>query len=119
MPKTPRDLVALLSRYRFNFTNEREMQDGIELILTACNEPYEREFILSAEDRPDFFVGGVCIECKVGGSLSDLSRQIERYTRDQRVTGILVVTNRVRHNSVSQTINGKPVLVHSVVMGGL
>lgn len=119
MAKSASDILELLRRYRFNFTSELEMQSGIEQVLKSNKLDYQREYVLTSEDRLDFMVEGVAIECKVAGSKGDLCRQIERYARHDDVNSVLVVTNRIRHSDVPGWLHGKEVMVFSVVLGGL
>lgn len=109
----------LLSRFRFRFSNEAELQDGIEKILqnTAFASIFSREVVIEDIGRPDFLVDGdIAIETKIGGSANELMRQVARYAQSDRIQGILVVTSRATH-TLPESFNGKPVLVHSLLDG--
>lgn len=75
------------------------------------------EYPLSPRSRLDFYVKhlgasrGTAIEVKVGGSLSDLTRQLARYAESDRITGLLVVTTKDRHRQLPESFNGKPIAV--------
>jgi hypothetical protein len=104
---TARELKKLLAGYRFDCATEQALQDGIETAL--ADVPHEREKALSPKDRPDFMVGSVAVEVKVGGGLSALIRQLHRYASHDCVSEILVVTSRLRLANLPNWLNGKRV----------
>ena len=64
-------LASRLAAYRFRFVSEKDLQDGIEALLTAEHIPFQRERAISAPDRPDFLVdGNLAVEVKIKGSLA-------------------------------------------------
>lgn len=101
-------LSSLLAGFRYRFTDERDLQDGIERVLRSSGSPYRREPVLSAPDRPDFLVDDIAIEIKIQGSLSQLLRQVSRYATHDEVHGILVVGTPVWLVQVPGEIVGKP-----------
>lgn len=111
-------ICFLLSRYRFNFTNEDELQAGIAQILDACMPLRAmREVVIDRIGRLDFLVDGeIAIETKIGGSANELMRQVARYAQSDRIQAILVVTSRATH-TLPESFNGKPVMVHSLLDG--
>lgn len=107
---------GLLGRFHFRQHSERALQDGIEVVLAGAGIPFRREHALSPRDRPDFFVdGAVCVEVKIGGSASEVFRQLERYAEHEEVEVILLVTTRRQH-VVPAEIDGKPVM--TLCVGG-
>jgi hypothetical protein len=48
------NIGRLLSNYRFNFSCEIELQNGIESVLKQSDMTYKREYHLTKKDRPDF-----------------------------------------------------------------
>jgi hypothetical protein len=105
-----------LSRFRFYFTNERELQAGLLNALDMGGFKAKSEFRLTPQDRLDFFAEGVAIEVKIGGSAADVMRQVSRYAEHDLVQGILLVTTKAKH-SLPTTFNGKPLLVLSLLDG--
>ncbi len=104
------DLVTKLSGYRFTFTSEKELQEGIASALITERIPYRRELHLSVPDRPDFMLdGGIALEVKIKGSLADLLRQASRYAGHAEVTGILVIGTPRWLPRVPVQLAGKPV----------
>ena len=104
--------AVLLQRFP-SFGSERELQDIIAARLERHNllRDVRREFILSSKSRLDFFweVKGIVIEVKIKGSLGALWSQIERYSQDERVKGIVIVGIRVQE--LPPLCNNKPVRI--------
>lgn len=103
----------LLEGYRFHAPDEDTLQCGIAAVLQVEGIPFAREVDLGAAGRADFAVGGgaVLIEAKVGGSLMDLARQVQRYCECDGVEGIIVVTTRQGHRALPETLAGTPIAV--------
>lgn len=102
-----------LARYRLPVSVEKAMQDAVESALRSEGLAAKREVTRGA-DRIDFLVGSIGVELKVKGSVSEVSRQLERYALWEDVTELLLVTTRGHHLAVPREVNGKPVLVHTV-----
>lgn len=109
------ELARLLEGYRLDASSESVLQDGIAAALTDAGVVFEREARLDALSRPDFMVGGLAIEVKVGGSWAALVRQLHRYAGHERVKGLLVVSSRMRLMRVPRELAGKPVAVAAVM----
>lgn len=108
-----------LAAFLFHFTNEKELQQGIETALLGGGFAIRREVHLAVGDVPDFIVApGVCVEVKIAGGLSALTRQLHRYAQHAEVESILVVTSKATHCGVPALLNGKPV-VALLLRGGL
>jgi hypothetical protein len=101
-------LRRTLGSARFRYTSELELQDGIAELFTARGIAFERERQLGP-DRVDFFIAGIAIEVKIEGSLSDVTRQLHRYSEHPDVTGVVLVTTRARHNAMPNLMTAKPV----------
>jgi hypothetical protein len=108
-------LFETLSRARFHFNTETDLQNGIEQWLTGKFE-FRREVELNDADRIDFLVGAVGVEVKIGGSRADVIRQLHRYAQCDQIEALLLVTTRVRHE-MPDTINNKPLRTFSLVLG--
>lgn len=109
-------LAEVLGRHRFRFTSELQLQDAIARAFASERVVALREQALTLQDRPDFLVGDLAVEVKVGGSLSDALRQLHRYAQHEDVAGLLLVTSRLQHTDVPETMTGKP--VRAVHVGG-
>lgn len=113
---TAQQIAGLLSSFRFRFSEEKDLQEGIEKALAGAGIPFEREVHLDAGDIVDFMVGGVAVEVKIDGSLSALTRQVARYARHERVAEILVVSSRNRLVNLPASIGAKP--LHTLSLAG-
>lgn len=111
-------IVEALEGYRFNFGNEEELQAGIAGALTNAGFEIEREVRLDRYSRIDLLVEGVGIEVKVKGKSADVADQCERYTKDARIEGLVLVTTRAQHK-LPHRMNDKPVRVVSLGAGRL
>lgn len=108
--------VDLVARHAFTFADERELQDGLAIVLAPLCAV--REVRLGPTDRIDFLLpGGVGVEVKVDGSLLALTRQVHRYAQRVEISALLIVTSRRRLAALPDEMNGKPVRV--VVVGGV
>jgi hypothetical protein len=109
------EAARLLRTFRFRFGCEDDLQAGIADALAPL--PVEREVRLSARDRVDHLLpGGVVIEVKVAGSADRVLGQLTRYAAHDRVSGLVLVTTRARHQELPAEIDGKPVEI--VYLGG-
>jgi hypothetical protein len=110
---------------RFARGSEAALQDALMEHLArhlVGDEVVIREVELSPEDRIDFLVGGtlrIGVEVKVDGATSALVRQLQRYAQHETIAGLLVVSTRAHHRAVPSTLSGKPVVVASLLYGGL
>ena len=109
-------LGRLLTHRRLPTSSEKLLQDAIGAILEAAEIPFEREVALSREDIIDFLVDGHWgVEVKIDGALSAVTRQLHRYMQSERVSGIALVTTRMRHFAIPRELHGKPIdLVHLI-----
>lgn len=112
------DIVQVLQRYRFAQDSEERFQSGIARCLVESGVVFEREHILTKQDRIDFLCGRVGVECKIQGSLASVTRQLHRYAQCPEIDELLLVTTRLQHSRVPKTINGKPITVFAS-LGGL
>lgn len=116
-------LTAELGRWTYQASTEAELQAGVYLVLQRWradmnarvrampSSTIRREFIIGPADRCDFFVDGIVVEVKVGGSVSEVTRQLHRYAQSSKVTGIILVTSRLRQKRMPDELSGKPLRV--------
>ena len=110
-------LAAMLGRFRFNFTSERDLQNGVALVLEQAQIPFKREVGLTVHDRPDFLLDdGLAIEVKIKGSLGELLRQAMRYLGHDEISGLLVIGTPHWLTRVPPSLLGKP--IHSLRLVG-
>lgn len=107
------DLVVTLQGFRYRFSSESDLQEGIEKVLRACNISYVREHSLSDTDRPDFIVGSlggdIALEVKTKGTFAQLLRQAARYAAHPRVSAVLAVGSPRWLDQMPTAIDGTPV----------
>jgi hypothetical protein len=110
-------ICRLIHSTKFSYSNEYDLQRGIEQILKAQGVDVQREVRLGTKgkDRLDFLVsGGIAIEVKIAGSLAAITRQLFRYADQDRVSQLILVTTRTQHRVLPQIINGKPLYIVSL-----
>lgn len=110
-------ISAAVRNYRFRFRDESELQLGIGRVLEQAGIPFAREHYLG-KDRVDYFASGTAIEIKIDGSLSQVTRQLHKYSEHPDVIEVLLITSRRMHDRMPEHMCGKPVRV-VVVDGGL
>ena len=108
------DVLLRLSAARYRIGCEYDLQAGVEKILQGCGVPFVREYVLSASDRPDFFIPelNAVLEVKVDGSSAMLLRQIARYTQHASVQDIVVIGTPGWIARLPISLQSKP--VHSI-----
>lgn len=116
---TVHEVLAAISKYRYRHSTEEELQRALSQALDRFEIPHDREVRLAPRDRIDFLChGGIGIEVKVKGSASAAAAQMLRYAKSDRVTALILVTDRTQAGDQPEELNGKPVLVFQV-MGGV
>lgn len=111
------DLAKLIKSYHYRHANERELQDGLARAFDASQVPYVREHALAPGDIIDFLIeGGIGVEVKVGGGLSEVTRQLHRYAAHGSIESLILVSSRSSLDNLPSTLRGKPLFV--VVING-
>lgn len=106
----------LVQRSRISLSDEKSAQGDIEALLDAHEVPFTREYRLNGTDIADFLLkNGLAIEVKLRGSKMAVFRQIERYARYPRVTGVLLVSNLAM--GLPEEVFGKPLFFASLGRG--
>jgi transaldolase len=94
-PATLDDVVALLKKFQFHYSNEIELQEGIAKVLTDAKIAFDREKSLGKAGRIDFLVGTIGIEVKIKGSPSAVGRQVINYLEKEELSCLILVTGRI------------------------
>lgn len=113
------ELAALLKSKHFQYSSERDLQDGIEVVVKAAGIAYERERELGPGDIIDFLVGDIGLEVKIQGSPAEVARQLLRYASHSDIREIVLVTGKQRLGALPERLMGKPVTVVSLWRGFL
>lgn len=106
-----RCIVETLPRYRYRFSNEIALHEGIAEVLQSAGVEFTRELVAGPRDRFDFFIApGVVIEAKIKGSMSSAAQQVDRYAARDDVHAIVLATTRFWSGSLAMapTLRGKP-----------
>ena len=105
-------LAQAMGGYRYRYANEAQLHDRLADVLLEQRVDFERERILDAKNRLDFWIeGGIVLEVKVDGSLSQALRQIDRYAALDDVAAVLLATTQrwgddsIKHRA---SFHGKP-----------
>ena len=106
-------IAALLNTFKFNFSGEIELQDGIEIILKRGGFTFQREVPLGGRKNIiDFLIEpGIGLEVKIQSGLSEVTRQLYRYAESDQITHLILVTSRMRHIQIPATLVEKPLTV--------
>ncbi len=113
-------VIALIRAHRYRYVDELEFHTGIDQVLRAAGIDTRREVVLAPSDRIDFLLpGGLGIEVKLAGAPGDVLRQLRRYATSPDVTGLLLVTTRIRHVRGLPTVLGDTPLHALLLRGGL
>ena len=111
------DLAKLFMRHRYAYANEAELQERLAELLRQHDVAFDREFRLSAADRPDFMVGSTAIEVKIKGTINEVLTQLHRYAQHASIDAIVLVTSKARHRKMPAQLNGKPLVIADLLEG--
>ncbi|MGH3825963.1 MAG: hypothetical protein ACRDQX_02120 [Pseudonocardiaceae bacterium] len=108
-------VTAVIRSYRFTYSAETQLQEGVAAAFATAGVPAEREARLSPIDRIDFLIGRVGVEVKIAGSVGAVLGQLQRYALHD-LSALVLVTTRARHLALPTTVGGLP--LHIVHLGG-
>lgn len=113
------DIYETLLTTRPTFRDEADLQAEIAEALAAAGIAATREVPLSdGASRIDLLAWDVGIEVKIAGSTPAVRRQLARYAQCPEIAALVLVTVRASHHAPA-TLGGKPVIVCSLIGGGL
>jgi hypothetical protein len=124
MMQTPvsdlRQLVELLTQYRYVLGSEFEFQAGLARVLGEIGIYYLPEYDLGRDyGRIDFYLPAfeAGLELKVKGSPSAVARQLYRYAACPEIAALVLVSGRSQLSRLPSCINGKPLLTAQLWWG--
>ena len=79
-----------LGRYAYRYSSEVRLHESLAKVLETHGISFERERVLDAKNRADFWVDGIVIEVKVAGSMSEALGQVDRYISLPDVKGVIL-----------------------------
>ena len=119
--RTLDQVLALLRGYRYPINTEAALQVAVEKVLTDAGIRFVRELVLDPTNRLDFYLPDlrVALELKIKGSVAEVTRQLFRYTQDDRIDVVVLMTSRYTHCDVPNVMRGKPIEVITLWEGAL
>ncbi len=105
-------VLSIINKYRFIFSDEKELQHSIEKKLIEANIEFKREHHLSETDIVDFFIDGVAFEIKIKGSANAIFRQLKRYAENDSVKAIVLIS--AKPMGLPETILDKPSYIYKL-----
>lgn len=104
-------LTDTLSRGRYDLTNEKRVQSGIEEVLRTAGFTFIREYRLSEQDRIDFYFpeAKIGLEIKIKGQALQVCRQLSRYARSNDIATLVLFSTR-KFVQIPDTLNNKPII---------
>lgn len=106
----PEVLAELLQQYAFRWTNEAELQAGLEDVFRRGYLDFDREAQLGEAGRVDFVIryfGTAAVEVKVRASQASVLRQLHRYAEHDGVDQVVLITPSLRLRLPAE-LAGKP-----------
>lgn len=87
-------LARMVGGFNYRYGNEVQLHEALAEVLTMAGYAFEREYVLDAKNRADFWLDGLVIEVKVDGALSEALRQVDRYIALPQVKGVLLASTQ-------------------------
>lgn len=117
-------LCKALYYAQYRYHSEKELQQGVQIILGGMDLPFKAEYQLAPRDRIDFLVGDIGIECKSddskgGTSLASVTRQLMRYAQSPEVSHLILLTTMSKHKALPDSMNGKSLSVVHLLLSFL
>ena len=110
-------IFGVIRGFNFQVSDEDQLQAALAAVLADAGFVVEREHRLSPADRIDLLIDGhLGIEVKMSGSVNEVTRQIRRYTKHEKLDAVGLVTTRRAHRPITAIEFDKPVAV--CVVGG-
>lgn len=107
---TAAELAQILSGWRYRLGHEDLLQRDVRDVMANSGITFYREFRFNAGDRVDFFVDGhIALELKLKMQQRRIYRQLERYSLDDRVDSLVLMT--LSPGGIPRLINDKPCFV--------
>ena len=104
------DVASYLAGWSLRFGTEELLQEDVAAALAASAWRCEREFVLTKSSRVDFYLPDlqIGIECKVGSSMAQVTRQIVRYANHDSIAALILISRKCSHSLTTETVCGKP-----------
>ena len=102
---------------QYHYRNEKDLQQGVFLVLTGLGLTFTPEYRITPRDRIDFITDtGIGIECKSddssgGTTLASVTRQLMQYALSPMVTELILITTMSKHRDLPEIMNDKPLFI--------
>ena len=133
-----RVLRDFLLEHPLPHNTEAELQDALDERtgnpgLTRVNQTgaviaaQAREVTLDPRNRIDFLTTiatqqgttSIGVEVKIHSSTREVLRQLTRYAKSDTIDALILVTTKAKHHNIPDTLEGKPVILCTLVEDGL
>lgn len=98
-------LARTVGSFNYRYGSEVQLHEALAEVLGLAGYSFEREHVLDAKNRADFWLDGLVIEVKVDGTLSEALRQVDRYISLSQVRGVLLASTQ---RWASQPLTDRP-----------
>lgn len=114
---TAEEVAQAVRGYRFAYVKEDDLQEGLAAALAErFPDAVRREVALGGKlGRIDLTVDRVGVESKVDGPARKVRKQVERYCDSTELDAVVLVSSKAKHLKMPATVNGKPVIVVSLL----
>lgn len=102
---SPLHILLHLKRHRFSLQNEKCLQAEMYEFLLPIFPGIIKEFVIDKKSEIDFLIENIGIEVKIKGGKVAIYKQCERYCMSDKITTLILVTNRSM--GFPKEINGK------------
>lgn len=85
-------IARLLGGYLYRYGSEIQLHEALAQVIGEAGYDFKREHVLDARNRADFWIEGIVVEVKVGGSLAQALRQVDRYIQLPQVHGVVLAS---------------------------
>lgn len=114
-------IASFCVQQRFDVSQEKVAQAGMEVALETGGFDFKREHALGPKDKPDFLIirdgFNIVVEMKTRAQRVKIFKQIERYAKHDSVDGVVLLSRTAM--GLPDIINGKPALFASLGQGWL
>lgn len=109
----PLELADRMHQFGFAAPSEEVLHNAVQEFFRVQGIHAEPEWVLSAQERIDFYVpdGKIGVECKIDESEFKVASQLLRYAKSDQIDGLILVTSRHKHLRIPSTLNSKPLHV--------
>jgi hypothetical protein len=113
-------IADILRTNRFRASQEIQMHDDIQTVLSRNNIPWEHEVGIGKAGRIDFVAGEtirVGIEVKTKGGFNSVAAQVHRYLTCEQLDALILITAKASHRPIQMLENPRQIPFHVIFTG--